>query len=392
LIECGNNSKESVKAHGLDGGLVEPDWAPMNGAEIAAVLSRFEGLAEEARVLSVSPRPLSAACVVETRQRRLFVKRNAKTVRTAEQLREEHRYMAWLRAHGAPVPEVLRTAVGDIVFESEGWAYEVHAAAEGLDSYGDVISWMPFKCVEHARAAGAALAGLHKAAEGFDAPVRVGTPLVAGFTIYAASDPAAAMNAYLERWPALKEFVSGSGWIEETLELLSPFAKQLRLLLPQLQPLWTHNDLHASNLFWSGTGPDARVTSVIDFGLCDRTNSVHDIANAIERNCVEWLTLMNAPKRPELVHVHMDHVWALIDGYESVRQLSTTEVRSLAPMLAVCHVEFALSEAEYFLALQSQDRAKVACDDYMVGHARWWRGAGERVMDELRAWAERRRA
>ena len=82
---------------------------------------------------------------------------------------------------------------------------------------------------------------------------------------------------------------------------MEPLAEELRQLLPQLRPLWTHNDLHASNLFWSDAGPDARVTSVIDFGLCDRTNAVNDVANAIERNCVEWLTLMNEPDRPTLL-------------------------------------------------------------------------------------------
>src|SRR5207302_1625055 len=106
-----------------------------------------------------------------------------------------------------------------------------------------------------------------------------------------------------------------------------------------------------------------------------------------------WLTLMNEPERPALVHVYTDHIRALIDGYESVRRMSQSEARALVPMLAVCHVEFALSEAEYFLsALHSPERAKVACFDYMVDHARWWRGAGERVLDELRTWAEGRHA
>lgn len=381
----------AVKAHGLDGSLVAPDWAPMSEGEIAAVLAQFDGIAGEPRVVNVSPRPLSAACVAEVSGRRVFVKRHATVVRTAEQLRQEHRYMEWLRTHGASVPGVFRSRSGGTVLQAGEWTYEVHAGANGLDTYGEAISWTAFRYPEHARAAGAALAGLHAAAEGFDAPARVNTPLIAGFTIYAASDPAAAMRAYLERLSALKEFVQGSGWVEEALELLAPFADELRPLLSQLKPLWTHNDFHASNLFWTEAGRTARVTDVIDFGLCDRTNAVYDVANAIERNCVEWLTLMNEPERPELVRVYTDQIRALIDGYESVRRMSQSEVRALAPMLAVCHAEFALSEAEYFLsALHSPERAKVACFDYMVGHARWWRGAGERVLDELRTWAERR--
>ena len=43
--------------------------------------------------------------------------------------------------------------------------------------------------------------------------------------------------------------------------------------------------------------PRAHATSVIDFGLADRTNAVYDIAQAIERNIVEWLELVRDPGR-----------------------------------------------------------------------------------------------
>ena len=90
----------------------------------------------------------------------------------------------------------------------------------------------------------------------------------------------------------------------------TPFHDELKPLLPSLHPLWTHNDLHASNLFWSDTSPHARATAVIDFGLADRTNAVYDIAQAIERNIVEWLVLMRDPEHGEDVPVHLDHLWA----------------------------------------------------------------------------------
>ena len=73
---------------------------------------------------------------------------------------------------------------------------------------------------------------------------------------------------------------------------------QLLPLLPALPPLWTHNDLHASNLLWSDASDDAQATAIIDFGLADRTNAVHDLAHAIERNIVEWLALVRRPRAP----------------------------------------------------------------------------------------------
>ena len=45
----------------------------------------------------------------------------------------------------------------------------------------------------------------------------------------------------------------------------------------------------------------AQATAVIDFGLADRTNAVHDLAHAIERNIVEWLALVNDPAHPDAV-------------------------------------------------------------------------------------------
>ena len=129
---------------------------------------------------------------------------------------------------------------------------------------------------------------------------------------------------------------------------------------------------------------------MIDFGLCDRTNAVHDLAHAIERNIVEWLVLVNDRARPANVPVHYDHLWALLEGYESVRPLSCNEASALAPMTALCHAEFALSETDYFLSvLDSEERAYMACEGYLVSHAQWWRGPGAAVLDSLRTWATR---
>jgi Ser/Thr protein kinase RdoA (MazF antagonist) len=176
----------------------------------------------------------------------------------------------------------------------------------------------------------------------------------------------------------------------EALEVLAPFHAELLPLLPALEPLWTHNDLHASNLLWSDDGPEARATAIIDFGLADRTNAVHDIAQAIERNIVEWLALIEAPAHPEGVPVHLDHLRALLEGYESVRPLSAEEAAALIPMTALCHAEFALSEADYYLGvLRSQANARLCTEGYLVGHARWFRGTGgRRLLDALRRSAE----
>ena len=226
--------------------------------------------------------------------------------------------------------------------------------------------------------------------EDFVTPARKRRPLVASFTIFAAADARAAIESYLAARPSLAGHEAVHACAERALELLAPFHSELRPLLPALAPLWTHNDLHASNLFWSDAGVnsdrDARATAIIDFGLADRTNAVHDIAHAVERNIVEWLALVNDPSRPDDVPIHLDHLEAMLDGYESGRALSTEEALALAPMVALCHAEFALSEADYFLGiLRSEEKAKMAYDGWLVGHARWFSSdTGRRLIEFLR--------
>jgi Ser/Thr protein kinase RdoA (MazF antagonist) len=379
----------AAKAHGLDGSLVEPDWPPLTPPEIRAILRQFPDLQPPFEILSSSPRPLSAAGVVSTRNQRVFVKRHARPVRDAEGLREEHRFLQHLHAQGAPVPDVLANRDSETAIESGPWTYEVHAIPGGIDAYEDAISWTPFRSAAHARSAGEMLARLHLAAQNYDAPARPPRPLVAAFTIFASYNPQAKLDIYVAHRPALHSYLAQRTCAAEALELLAPFHAELLPLLPHLPSLWTHNDLHPSNLFWTDAGPNAHATAVIDFGLCDRTNAVHDLAHAIERSIVEWLVLVNDPAHPDSVPVHLDHLRALLGGYQSVRPLSRQEAAALAPMLALCHFEFALSESDYFLSvLHSDEKAYMAIEGYLLAHAQWWRGAGARLLEPLRQCAD----
>ena len=381
----------TVKAHGMDGRLVEPDWPPLRRDEIRALLRQFPDLDGPVQIVSSSPRPLSAAGVVATRAGHVFVKRHHGAVRDREGLVEEHRFLAYLASAGGPVPHVVAAASGETAIQLGEWTYEVHETPPGIDLYEEAISWTPFRCAAHARAAGETLARLHLASAGFDARRRKLRPLVASFTIFAAADAAAELERYLAARTSLAHHAQLRHCALEALDLLEPFHRELLPLLPVLAPLWTHNDLHCSNLFWSDASDEAHATAVIDFGLADLTNAVHDIAHAIERNIVEWLVLVNDPSHPERVPVHFDHLAALLAGYESVRPLSPVEAAALAPMAALCHAEFALSEADYFLGvLHSEESARMAYDGWLVGHARWLRGAGRRLGDALRHWAARR--
>jgi Ser/Thr protein kinase RdoA (MazF antagonist) len=375
-----------AKAHGMDGTLVDPDWPPLELSEVCELLSRYPELDEPIEILTVSPRPFSAASIVATSNGRAFIKRHHRSVRSAEGLNEEHRFMEHLLDAGAQVPRVLRNASGETAIEMGEWTYEVHEAPECVDLYRDAQSWTPFRAAAHAYSAGAALARMHLASERFAKPQRRQHPLIASFTIFAAQDVATAMDRYVAARPALRDYLRTRSCRDEALELLMPFHAELLPHLPALSSLWTHNDLHASNLLWSDSTESARAAAIIDFGLSDRTNAVHDLGHAIVRNIVEWLALVEAPAHPDKVPVHLDHLSALLDGYESVRSLSSEEAAALAPMTALCHAEFALSETDYLLSvLHCEEQAPMACEGWLVGHARWFRGAaGKRLLDAIR--------
>src|ERR1700722_16017849 len=111
-------AKAHGQSHGMDGSLVEPDWPALNLAELRPILAKFPDLDEAIGIVSVSPRPFSAAAVVATRnfgekEQRVFIKRHHRSVRDREGLLEEHRFLSHLLAHGASVPRVVASAAGE---------------------------------------------------------------------------------------------------------------------------------------------------------------------------------------------------------------------------------------------------------------------------------------
>ena len=343
------------QVHGLSGDLVTPDWPPLVLEELADVLPAR-------RIRWTSPRPLSAAALVETADGVVFVKRHDVRVRDLAALAEEHAFARHLRAAGAPVPEVLGAV------QRGNWTYELHAVGVGQDRYRDVPSWEAFATVADARAAGAALARLSRCAEGFDAPARPARVLVAGWQGVTADG----LRAYVRARPDVRAALGDR--LAEVEDVLGPLQERLAPLLAGLPSGWTHGDGHGSNLLWTA---DA-VTAVLDLGLCDRTTAVFDLATAIERNAVSWLA-----DQPSADLVLVD---ALVDGWDAERPLSGGERAALPELLPLVHVDFALSELAYYDAVVgSAQNAALALDGYLLGHARWAAApAGAALLHHLR--------
>jgi Ser/Thr protein kinase RdoA (MazF antagonist) len=353
---------------------VASDWPELSAEEVERVLARFPG---QGRLLSLgwhSPRPFSAASLVETTTGRLFIKRHHRAVRTANTLIEEHRFIDHLARRGVPVAAILRTTDGRSAITEGEWTYEVHEPAPGEDLYRDALSWTPFQSSEHAWAAGRALAELHRAAEGFTAARRSTEVLVANFRLFGAAKPIAAIEASFAHRPALAKALADRDWKPEIAETLLPFHARLLPRLAAQAALWTHGDWHASNLLWSGN----EVRSVLDFGLADRNFALFDLATAIERNGIGWLDLDEGRD----AEVQYEQIAALLAAYASVRQF---DAETLAALLPLVHADFALSEVEYFHGVVgSSENTSVAYQRYLLGHAQWFsEGSGMLLLERI---------
>jgi Ser/Thr protein kinase RdoA (MazF antagonist) len=382
----GHDAPAGLLVHGMGKDPVEPDWAPLTEGEAGAILARYGEPStgpggEHAEITWWSPRPMSAAALVHGPATRVFVKRHDLRVRTAAQLAAEHAFAAHLRGRGLTVPAVRRTLDGATTVTSGQVVYEVHEVAAGVDLYRDSVSWSPYGSLGHARAAGAALARLHLAAAGFEHPARPPGVLISSCGVVTAADPLARVAELLRQRPGLGGYLGRRPWADDLAPHVLPLIGRAAPLLRGLPRRWGHGDWHPSNLTWTSPAPDAGVVAVFDFGLANQTYAVHDLAVAIERSAVAWLDLADSGQ----AGIDLPAVDALLDGYQAVRPLPAAEAAALPRVLAVAHVEYALSEVEYFASvLRSPELADLAYDSYLLDHARWFASpAGEALLAHL---------
>ncbi|NID16083.1 phosphotransferase enzyme family protein [Luteibacter yeojuensis] len=368
-------------AHGLAGDHLEPDWPPLTWEEVAAAIARVPSSGELRSIDWRSPRPLSAAALATTGKGRVFVKRHHRSVRDEGTLLEEHRFAAFLREAGVPVPRILHDPDGSTVFGAEDWVYELHEPARGVDIYRDAFSWSPIGGEGHAFAAGSMLARLHSAAEAFAAPQRRTHILVARADILSSEDPLATIATQLRERSALARYLGERDWRDEIGAAIAPWHTRVAGALAGQPRLWTHGDWHVSNLCWSGPEDDARIVDVLDFGLCAATFALFDLATAIERNAIAWLEV----EREDIARHEL--ALAIVAGYRSVRPLDAEALDVLANLLPIVHLDFALSEVEYFEGVtRRRDHADVAYHTFLRGHAAWFAGPhGLALLEAIRS-------
>lgn len=367
---------------GLNNDAVAADWPAIGSHEIAWLATRYRQLDGHCPLRWHSPRPLSAAALVDTGSGQVFVKRHHGSVRSAAVLAQEHAFIDHLATAGIPVVQVLHADDGSSALEHEGWTYELHTLGRGQDLYRDAPSWTPLTDLGQARQAGRMLARLHQAAASYHGRQRDTHLLVARDDLIRAADPVAMIQRDLDQRPGLAAYLARQRWQHDLQHAVLPWHAALGDRLQAEPRLWTHNDWHVSNLLWSPAGAERTIQTVLDFGLASPTSALFDLATAIERNAVAWLDV-DGP----MPAAHAAVALALLDGYRQVLPLTAGRVHLLADLLPIVHLDFALSEVEYFEGVTgSSANADVAYHTFLLGHAAWFNGdEGKALLAALHA-------
>jgi len=393
-----------VLVHGTGTELVPPDFPPLSDAEVRRLLARVPSVAafaSSARVVWHSPRPFSATALVAldegpeaaalgTRRRpspraasevkpdgsggtplSLVVKRHSRLARSPASLEAEHAFMRHLASRGLAVPRALDDGTSS-AWEEGGFVYEVQEVLAGEDLYANEPSWTPYMSETHAASAGVALARLHLASAGFSQPPRPVEPLYATAAVVSSEDPLAATEGLGLLLPGLGQFLRArASWRAELARALGPYHQAFLPCARELEATWAHNDWHPSNLLWSLGSQGEDVAGVIDFSLANLTSTAYDLATALERSVVRWLL------PPDRWAANFGQAGALLRGYMSLRPLGAAEARALPRLLPMVHVDYALSEVDYYMRVAgSPANAGVAWETYLIGHLGWWATPG----------------
>lgn len=365
--------------HGMGSDWENKDWLHITVPELHRLQSYYPCLQGSVKILWCSPRPFSSAVLIEvvqalasTGQTNLhpyFIKRSHRSFRRAQDILQEHAVLQHLASKNIPVATLITSNCGQTALEVGDWTYEVYEKAAGFDLYVDQQSWTPFFYTEHAAKVGSLLAKLHTAMQDFpELHGRSTRYLVSNQQLLESENIVTAIQQRIDNSPELNRYFADKNLDAVFLERIFQTHRKIKHVLQQATKIWTHNDLHASNLFWSTQSADANITAVIDFGLSDRNSALYDLAITIERNFIDWLALEHTSQ----ISIDEAGLSAFLQAY--CAEIHSQQDFSILPeLLKIVHLDFAFSELEYFVGItQNLKHADAAYYDWIVGHVNWF--------------------
>lgn len=365
--------------HGMGNDWENKDWVHITVPELDHLQPYYPCLQGSVQILWCSPRPFSSAVLVEVMQalastgqtnfHSYCIKRSHRSFRRAQDILQEHAVLQHLASKNIPVATLISSNCGQTALELGDWTYEVYEKAAGFDLYVDQQSWTPFFYTEHAAKVGSLLAKLHTAMQDFpELHGRSTRYLVSNQQLLESENIVTAIQQRIDNSPELNRYFADKNLDAVFLERIFQTHRKIKHVLQQATKIWTHNDLHASNLFWSTQSADANITAVIDFGLSDRNSALYDLAITIERNFIDWLALEHTSQ----ISIDEAGLSAFLQAY--CAEIHSQQDFSILPeLLKIVHLDFAFSELEYFVGItQNLKHADAAYYDWIVGHVNWF--------------------
>ena len=276
-----------------------------------------------------------------------------------------------------PKPEVLAPAARQALFQLVGqpcafaWAPvdpEILAAVARDEQPGLILAGK--QAIDNdLNATGQMLAALHKAAENYPAVQgRSAQQLISNQDLLLSDDIAQAIRQRIRNSPALSAYFADQELDQTWLSQLAHVHEKVKTAMQRAPKIWTHNDLHASNLLWSENSDQAEISTVIDFGLSDRNSAIYDLAVTVERNFIDWLAL----NQTQDIHIDEAGLQAFIQAYAQ-HSHSLDELAILPELIKIVHTDFAVSELEYFAGItRNFKHADAAYHDWLIAHTAWF--------------------
>ncbi|ANF83344.1 hypothetical protein A3K93_14015 (plasmid) [Acinetobacter sp. NCu2D-2] len=362
--------------HGMGQSWEEKDWPHISLFDIDVISNKYSFLKGNTRIIWKSPRPFSSAALVTVESdsnqviQTYFIKRSHHSFRSRQDILLEHSLIEYLATQNIPVTTLCTDNDNNTAVQVGEWIYEVFDRAQGYDLYADQQSWTPFFYPEHAAQAGKLLANMHLAMTNFpfSNKSRCSHYLVSNQNLLLSDEIVGAIQKNIEFSPTLSMYFENKHLNQDFLEYVSGIHQRIKFDLQQAPKIWTHNDLHASNLFWSEKNQSAKITAVIDFGLADQNSALYDLAVTIERNFIAWLDLEHTND----IRIDELGLEAFIKSYCAESTLSQN-LLILADLIQIVHLDFAFSELEYFVAItRNRAHADAAYFDWIIGHTQWF--------------------
>lgn len=346
----------------------------IDSATLAKVLGHYPGLGALKGITRNGLSVNTATCLFESTQGTYFAKAYDPLQREPAGILAEHSIVWRLLEAGFPTPRLKVNRGETTLTWHAGLGYVLSEVARGEDRYGHLGVFDPFGSPREAHSAGATLARFHLAlATGAPLAPKPFRGLTARYELMAAPSIRSGLDELLPQAPGLLEFLAGrSDWPS-----LTGFLEERRAALSE--PLYAlprgliHGDFIKRNLFWQGH----EVSDVIDFDLWNVGYWVYDLALALLPCGFDWPELLKgqgAPRFPDLL--------AFLEGYQSVRALSSAETTALPRVMETARVEFYLGAIATMLQ-RGDPQAASRFYDLLIGTTRWFQAHPDWEQDFL---------